>query len=138
MYKSGPTFFCFTQEGVEDFLRTGRFYELPEEVYTPIEYEDRVLLVRNLMIACKKYNYIMLRPESVIAKSNLSIYATVRKGYILFKTVQKRLVCLSLEEHGILYAFYDYLSSLDESNFYTTEETIGILKNLLKKVHEYN
>lgn len=138
LYKSGPTFFCFTQEGVEDFLRTGRFYELPEEVYTPIEYEDRVLLVRNLMIACKKYNYIMLRPESVIAKSNLSIYATVRKGYILFKTVQKRLVCLSLEEHGILYAFYDYLSSLDESNFYTTEETIGILKNLLKKVHEYN
>lgn len=131
--KTLSTHFIFTEEGIRNFLQTGRLSELPDSIYIPIEYSDRVLIMRNLIHACQNNNYVMLRPDAPIANSNLCIYVTVHNGYLLFSSNTKDLVYLNLEEPSLLHAFYDYLSSLDESLFYPTEETVKILKNLLKK-----
>lgn len=131
--KNLATHFIFTEEGICNFLHTGRLFELPDSIYTPIEYSDRVLVIRNLINACQNNNYYMLRPNAPIANSSLCIYVTVHNGYLLFSSNDQDLVYLNLEEPSLLHAFYDYLSSLDESLFYPTEETVKILKNLLKK-----
>lgn len=131
--KTLSTHFIFTEEGVSSFLHTGRLSELPDAIYTPIEYSDRVLVIRNLINACLNNNYHMLRTDAPIAHSRLCIYVTVHNGYLLFPSSSKNLVYLNLEEPSLLHAFYDYLDSLDESLFYSTQEAVKILKDLLKK-----
>ncbi len=123
----------FTQEGLEQFLKTGDIYEIPKEIYIKPEMEDRKVLLRNLIRACQEEYYRMLRPETFIAKSKINLYTTNKKGCLMFKNAEDQMLWLSMGEHGILHAFNDYLASLDEKNFYTTEETIEILKELSLK-----
>lgn len=123
----------FTQEGVEDFLKTGEFYELPGEIYRKPGEEDKKKLVRNLITACRSNYYKMLRPEASLAKSKINVYTTNKKGCLMFKTAGKQMVWLTLGEHGILHAFNDYLASLEADNFYSSEETVEILTDLLEK-----
>lgn len=130
--KFQTTNFIFTKNGVLNFLKTGRIFELPDITYNPIEYSDRVLIVRNLLNACQNQKYLMIRSESPIANSNLCMYVTAHSGYLLFSSADGSLVYLNLEEPSLLHAFYDYFKSLDETLFYTTEETLAILKSMLK------
>lgn len=125
------TKYIFTEEGVRDFLKTGRLFELPDDVYLPVESGDRALLIRNLIAACKSGHYRMLQKQAPIAESRLCVHVTSHNGYIMFQTVQQQLLCLTLEEPGIIQAFYDYLSSLGDSDFYTVEEAVGLLKKMV-------
>lgn len=133
--KTFSTRFMFTQKGILYFLQTGRLSELPEFVYSPFEYSDRVIIIRSLMNMCQNQGYRMLLPDAPIAASNLCVYVNSHAGYLLFSSADGHLVYLNLEEPSLLQAFYDYLSSLDDNLFYSTTETIDILKKMLKNKH---
>lgn len=137
LFKSLTTQFAFTEKGVQNFFHTGRIFELPSSVYRPVELNDRILMIRNLINACKNQNYRMMHPDAPIASSNLCIYVTSRSGYMLFSTVDGELVYLELEEPSLLMAFYDYLGSMEDTYFYTTEEAVSILKDLIKGTTRY-
>lgn len=123
----------FTREGLEDFLKTGEFYELPKEIYRKPSQKDKKQLVQNLIWACQLEHYKMLRPEASIARCKINIYTTNKKGCLMFKTAGNQMIWLTLGEHGILHAFNDYLASLEADSFYTAEETVEILRELLEK-----
>lgn len=129
--KSVSTDFIFTENGIRKFLQTGRIFELPEDIYNPIDPSDRALVIRNLINACQNLKYRMLLPDAPIAASTLCIYVTAHNGYLLFSSADGNLVYLNLEEPSLLTAFYDYLGSMEEELFYTKEETLSILKKLL-------
>lgn len=131
--KASPTQFSFTEKGVLNFLKTGRLFELPDSIYRPLEYSDRILIIRNLINACKNQNYRMMHPDAPIADSNLCTYVTSRNGYLLFAAADGKLVYLNLEEPSLLLAFYDYLGALGNEFYYTSEETVEILRKLLKE-----
>lgn len=133
--KTVSTHFMFTEAGVMHFLKTGRIFELPDAVYNPIEYSDRVLAVRTLVNACKNEKYRMLRPDTPVSLSSLCIYVTAHSGYLLFSSADGNLVYLNLEEPSLLFAFYDYLSTLNEDFFYSADETVSRLLHLIKKNH---
>ena len=133
--KTVTTHFMFTETGIIQFLKTGRLSELPDTIYSPFEYCDRVLLIRALINACKNEKYRMLRPDTPISLSNLCIYVTAHNGYLLFSSADGNLVFLNLEEPSLLFGFYDYLSSLNEDYFYPTDETVSRLLALIKKNH---
>lgn len=123
----------FTREGLEDFLKTGEFYELPKEIYKKPSQKDKKVLVQNLIQACQSGHYKMLHQEASIAKCKINVYTTNKKGCLMFKTAGNQMLWLTLEEHGILHAFNDYLASLEADNFYTTEETLEILREILEQ-----
>ena len=128
----------FTREGLEDFLKTGEFYELPKEIYKKPSQEDKRVLVQNLIQACRSGHYKMLHQEASIAKCKINVYTTNKKGCLMFKTAGNQMLWLTLGEYGILHAFNDYLASLEADNFYTMEETLEILKEILKEILEQN
>ncbi len=123
----------FTKEGLEDFLKTGEYYELPKEIYRKPDREDKKVLIKNLIMACEAGHYKMLRPESSIAKCKINLYTTSKKGCLMFKTAENKMLWLTMGEHGILHAFNDYLASLDGDNFYPIGETVEILEEILEK-----
>lgn len=130
--KSSVTQFSFTEDGVRSFLETGRIFEISDSVYRPIEYADRILMIRNLIGACKSEKYRMLRPHAPISSSNLCMYVTAHQGYLLFASADKNLVYLNLEEPSLLFAFFDYFESMDDTFYYSAEETVSILQKLIK------
>ena len=131
--KSGMWTIMFTKDGIENFIETGNIDELPKGTYHEIEMADKKLLIRNLILACSSLNYRMMRQDAPIAKCRINLYTNARKGCMMFKNVKNQMIWLTLDENGILHAFNDYLASLEESNFYTVEETVEILKDILDR-----
>lgn len=133
MAGTSNTRFIFTENGIRRFLRSGRVLELPESIYKPIEYNDRLVLIRRLIRECEKLRYQMLQPEAQIAGVDICLYSGIQDGYLLIPTVQGDRIFLEIRESGLLNAFRDYFKNLDEKYIYTVEETVSILKSLLKK-----
>lgn len=133
-FHTQPSQFLFAESGISHFLKTGRAFEFPEQLYTPIEKHDRLLILHNLIEGCKEEKFRMLRPEAPIVQSSLCIFVGSQQGYLQFLDANENLVYLNLEEPGLLFSFYDYLESLSPDWFYSTEETISILKTLPRKL----
>lgn len=86
------------------FLDTGEIGEYPPEVYIPLDRADRIYLLRQLLQACRTQNYRMLK-ENVASLDN---------------------------ELYLLFTFLDFCENLDSDMFYTKEETIQKLRDLIE------
>ena len=131
-FKTKTTKFIFTKDGIISFLKTGKISEIPENLYTPFSMSDRLLLTRQLLHLCKNNNFRMLNANIGYFDSKLCVYANSQRGYLLFPSIKNELIYLDLGEPSLLHAFYDFWNTLDDSAFYTTEETIEILNSLMK------
>lgn len=123
----------FTQDGARKFLETGRMHEIPEEYYTPLEYADRVLLLRRLQsqLAAGRQIRLMNTPLDRFPM-NLHIFSSPDLGYILFSGGGKPLNYLLLKEQNLLGAFYDFASTMEECGLLcTAEETDAFLRDLI-------
>lgn len=125
--------FLFTENGIRRFADTGRISELPESVYYPLEYNDRLLLIRRLIKECESGRYQMLCQDAPIAENEVCLYSAVQDGYLLIPTLHGDRIFIELRESGLLYAFRDYFENLDRRYFYSPEEATSILKLLLKR-----
>lgn len=119
-----------TVEGVREFLKTGRVYEIPQGICPPFEPEDRKLLISRILSDAPG-NYLLLRGELQVLPHNLHLLACSSGGYLLFTNRLDQTVYLVFEEPGLLAAFLDYLSSLGPEHLYPAEETAEILTSLL-------
>lgn len=124
------TTYIFTETGIRKFAVSGRISDLPASVYRPLDYGDRMLLLRRLTERCKTGRYRMLRADSPVADVDICLYSSMQEGYLLLPAARGERIFLELHEPGLLYAFRDYFEALDEKYFYSIEETICILKKL--------
>lgn len=119
-----------TVDGIREFLKTGRVYEIPQGICPPFESEDRKLLVSRIL-SDTPGNYLLLRGELQILPHNLHLLACSSGGYLLFTNRLDQTVYLVFEEPGLLSAFLDYLGSLEPEQLYTAEQSAKILKDLI-------
>lgn len=119
-----------TLEGVREFLKTGRVYEIPQGICPPFEPEDRKLLVSRILSDAPG-NYRIVRDSLQILPNNLHLLVCSSGGYLLFTNRLDQTVYLVFEEPGLLSAFRDYLSSLDPEFLYTAEQSSALLRKLL-------
>ncbi len=124
--------YIFTELGIQRFAESGRISDLPASVYRPLDYNDRLLLLRRLIDRCKTGKYQMLRADSPIAAADICLYSSMQEGYLLIPTIRRERIFLELHEPGLLHALRDYFETLDRKYFYSMDETICILKKLLK------
>ena len=125
--------FLFTETGIRRFAEKGRLLELPDEIYHPLEVNDRKVLIRRLMIECEKGKYQMIRSDAPIAGINICVFSTAQSGYLLFSSMKGERVYLELRESGLLEAFREYFENLDKKYLYSTDETVKKLKELIQK-----
>lgn len=126
----------FSEEGVEEFLQTGNFEEYPKDIYLPPAPEDRLDILRRFTNECRQglFHIKMLRRSIGTVKNGANIYITPKAGYLLFTPVgSDNPVYLSIQESGLTFAFWDFFQTLDERLFYTREEAIARLDELILK-----
>mgnify|MGYP001622951488 CR=1 FL=1 len=124
----------FTRDGVRMFLKTGRMHEVPEEYYSPLEYADRIRLLRQLRSQLTDGREIRLLNTPLDRfPLNLHLFSAMDLGYILFSGSEKQLSYLLLKEQNLLNAFYDFAASLEESDLLCSAgDTDAFLKELVE------
>lgn len=124
----------FSEDGIDEFLRTGYFEEYPRDIYLPPEPEDRIALIRMFADECRDgiFQVKMLRHSIGTVKNGANIYITPKAGYLLFTPVNSCApVYLSIQESGLTSSFWDFFQSMDEDLFYSQEEAVQRLESLI-------
>lgn len=125
--------FVFSLDGVMRFLDTGEIGEYPPEVYIPLDRAYRIYLLRQLLQACRTQNYRMLKENVASLDNELYLFVNQKKGYLMFSApAHKNLIYLDIEEPDLLFTFLDFCENLDSDMFYTKEETIQKLRDLIE------
>ena len=117
-------------------MRTGIFEEYPRNIYLQPALEDRLDIIRRFTDQCRAgiLHIKMLRHSIGTVKNGANIYITPKAGYLLFTPIDSSSpVYLSIQESGLTAAFWDFFQSMDESLFYTTEEAILKLEELIQR-----
>ena len=83
--------------------------EYPKECYSPLDFDERIALIRRFLALRDRANLRMIRETKERAEHALNISVNANEGYLLFQTRTERLIYLSIREPSILMAFYDYL-----------------------------
>lgn len=124
----------FTREGVLRFLMTGRLHEIPDALYSPFEYEDRIKLLKKFYDQVNSSNNIRLLKGSLEKfPLNLHLAVTVNYGYLMFSGQTSMLTYILLKEQNLLSSFYDFASSLDEMEMLETkDETLNYLQRVIE------
>lgn len=122
----------FSENGLKEFMNTGRFSEFPECFYKPLSENDRKTILKRMIKAIEKgrINCRIAKNDYEIFKNKLCI------GIINDNCISMQLAesfrYIVLEEISIVSAFKDYIESLFESDLvYSKEETIEIIKKYL-------
>ena len=138
-YQTAGQTIIFSEEGLADFLDTGRIEEYPADIYSrPLE-EDRLKLVECFVEECRKHfrNFRMLRHSIGTVRNGANIYITERSGYLLFTPVGGRQpICLDIRESGLLSAFWDFFENLDNNLFYPPDEALDRMELLVQRYKE--
>lgn len=118
--------FYFSEEGLNRFLTTGRFSEVPEEYYSPIETADcfRLLKAMYKVSAEGKYHAYLVNTQKLRIPFSLSTYL-LRRGAVCFVHTAPNhpFTALLVSEPSIVASVQDFLSHLPESNFVSSPET---------------
>lgn len=126
----------FSLEGVKEFLDTGLLEEYPSDIYLPPEPEDRLQLIIKFAEECRtgSHHIRMLRQSIGTIRNGANIYITPKSGYLLFTPVGSGApVYLNFRESGLTSAFWDFLETLDDELFYTHEEALLKLDELIRQ-----
>ncbi len=128
----------FTKRGLADFAQKGRIKEIPDSFYRPLTVKDRIYLLECILPCCYNGNYRLLKNPLNQLSDNLHLCVNKNFGYLLFNNIHNRTTCLIINESSILTTFMDYLSSLDDSGFYTAEETAKFVQTLIDEMKNQN
>lgn len=131
---SGWTHNYFSPAGLRSFLETGRVNEIPAELYHPLEYPERVrLLKKYIHLLDTGLDIRMYRDSLSEFPANFHMRAAGSFGYLMFISQENHYSYLILEEPNLLNAFLDFASSLAETELLATaEETREFLLNTLE------
>lgn len=124
----------FSRSGILQFLKTGRMHEIPDKLYRPFEYPDRINILKLCLKALKDGKNIRLfQPPLDRFPENLHIFSSGDFGYILFSSHDNTLHYLLLKEQNLLNAFCDFSSALEESELLcSADETAAFLQKLIE------
>ena len=129
--------YIFSYDGIKQFMETGRINEYPYDIYSPVSMPDRIRIVKHLLLSMQSHNYQMLKNNIGHLDNELYLFVTQQRGYLMLYTAHNHdLIYLEIEEPGLLFTFRDFCETLDEDMFYTQEETISLIQNLIDQHSE--
>ena len=76
----------FSEDGIKSFLETGRVDEYPKECYSPLDFDERIALIRRFLALRDRANLRMIRETKERAEHALNISVNANEGYLLFQT----------------------------------------------------
>lgn len=79
--------------------------EYPKECYSPLDFDERIALIRRFLALRDRANLRMIRETKERAEHALNISVNANEGYLLFQTRTERLIYLGIRakrSYGIL------------------------------------
>lgn len=124
----------FSRNGLLQFLKTGLLYEIPPALYRPIEYADRIRLLKKYRLLAGSGRDLRLFQGALDDfPPNFHLAISAGSGYLMFVNQKGQYSYLILEEQNLLRAFYDFASSLDQSELvHSGLETDNFLNELIR------
>ncbi len=122
----------FSEDGLDEFLRTGRIFEVPKNCYSPFDPVDRYRLLEIMYDAALKGRYrpVLINSNVLKAPPSLSFFSFGNSAVSFVCTIpSERYSVFTITEKSIVYAFHDFLDYLPESDMvYSPEETLAVIK----------
>ncbi len=132
VHAHGTTSYIFSFDGIKHFIETGEISEYPSYIYIPLQMQDRIYLVKQLIQSCQTQNYRMLKENIGCLDNELYLYVTQYNGYLMFSPPPySNQIYLNIEEPSLLFTFFDFCENLDSSMFFSKEDAVEQLKHLL-------
>lgn len=129
--ESDRFFIYFTYNGLVHFARTGLLEEIPEIFYHPLTADQRAFVLKELMNCCQNKSYRILKEPLNYLPRNLHLCICVNQANIIFKNNNGEVTLLTLKEPGLVDAFQDYMGNMEDSCFYTAEEAVSMIQELI-------
>lgn len=128
-------FYFFTRQGLQNFLRTGKLHEIPSDIYEPFDYADRIRLLKKLYDENQSSSRVFLLKNKLgDISDNFNLFSSSSTGYLLFSKYYGSPSLLLIQEPKLIQSFYDFLSTLEESNLTESfEETQKYLKEVIDR-----
>lgn len=124
-------FFC--EEGLRAFLATGRIFEIPSQLYSPLSVPARRLLLRRLSQLCRsgRLRLFALKPSALLPSPDIYVNIVQETGLLFYQKGREEgsISFCSFQEPTVTEAFWDFCSYLVESGLtYSQEETAAMLE----------
>lgn len=113
-------------EKVHSLVLIGTQYTMPKQL----------LKMQNILfrfMPSSMFSKIGFRKPDFISLCKSMMELDFTHGYLLVPTTRGDRIFLEIRESGLLNAFLDYFKSLDDKSIYSEEETVAILKQILKR-----
>lgn len=120
----------YTLDGVRQFLKSGRLYEIPQDICPPFLPEDRKKLLSGILNEAPG-NYQLLKGSLEVLPANLHLITGPLYGYLMFTDRNNQIVYLLFQEPGLLSAFRDYIGTLGPDLLYSPEQSADLIRALL-------
>lgn len=121
-----------SESGIRYFMKTGRFAEVPMELYSPLSVEERKEMVLKL---AESHNYSarILKKELSPPEGMLCVEVMDKSLFIEFLVPDKGMCFLYVNEPGILLAFRNFFSGFSKDELYSEAESREILRRIAQE-----
>ena len=124
---------CYMPEnGIRYFLKTGRFAEVPLEMYSPLTEEERREMLLTLA-GQNNFKFRITKTEMSHPEGMLCIEVMDKALFLEFLVPEKGMCFLYINEPGILLTFRSFFSGLSDEELYSEEESREILRAIARE-----
>ena len=121
-----------SESGVRYFMKTGRFAEVPLELYSPLTEEERSEMILRLAES-PTFSARILKKELSPPEGMLCLEVMDKSLFIEFLVPGKGMCFLYVNEPGILMAFRRFFSGFSKDELYSEEESREILRMIAER-----
>ncbi len=126
-----------TVEGMEDFMKSGHIEEFPDNIYSPLSVEERLMVLERMILEIKEGRIICrLISDNIKFADGIIFYLSENKKQFALSCISdKSIMQMVIDEQSIYRTFKMYLEYLEKKGvLYSKEETLRYLENLMKKI----
>lgn len=117
----------FSESGLRAFMKTGRFSDVPPELYSPLSEQER----REVLLAIADHPHLkcnVLKNELSAPEGMLGIEVMDNTLFISFYTPGKGMCFFKINESGVLLAFRNFFKDFPRNELYSEEESREIIR----------
>lgn len=127
-------FIYFTEEGLIQFAKSGMTEEIPEIFYHPLTSEQRIEVLKGVRSCCMSGAYRILQKPLNHLPRNLHFCVRGNTGSMIFRNNHGQILVLNIEEPRLVDIFRDYLENMDESRFYSVDESVELIEQIIEGI----
>lgn len=103
----------FTRDGLDNFADTGRMMNMPGELLSALDHDERIAILRGMRENIG--SYVMIDRNKINVPPFMQIIMLTNKNIIISCLTDNKKFCCILSEPGLCSAFEDFICSLDDS-----------------------